>query len=650
MAQISTYTLDSVISGSDILLGSDADGSSVTRNYTIDAIKTYINNTASGNTNFYLSGISSNSTTGVITFTVTGGTNKTLTLGTAAFSASTAFAASTHTHALSDVVGSNTITATHLNVSGNGDDGQYLMSDGDGSFSWSTVSAENTNNYLSSISKSGNVLTFNLAGTGVTSPTYTFGSAAFASQADIIANVKSNLTIADLDLSSLGNLANLNTVSANELETDAVHELKIKNSNVTEPKLKISNAATSGHVLTSDGSDGFTWASNTASNFYVGSISNSGSVVTFNLTGGFSGTQPSFTFGDAAFLDVGTGASNVSAGNHNHEISSLTNAGALATRDTVTGTHVAAGSINYTKLGSGTAGLTAPSNGQVLTYDSTASNFKWATSPTGVTTIVGLTDVANSLGAAGTLMKVNSGGNAIEFATVGTIVTPASLTTNNSAAADKVLGLDNAGTGWTWTSRESTVADNAITLAKMAGIARGKLIIGDASGDPAYLAAGANGKLLVADANGDPSWTTVSGDATISAGAVTIANNAVTYAKQGPEFTEVQAIGNQSAASTAINWALYNIYTMTAAVTNIVFDVSNHQPGMVKTIIITGSGGSLALAASPFTVGSAAATVKKVGTGSYSDASGALNFIQVTCIATGSGTANQFYYSIAQAT
>ena len=585
MAQISTYALDSVISGSDILLGSDADGSSVTRNYTINAIKTYINQTASGNTNFYLSGISSNSTTGVITFTVTGGTNQTLTLGTAAFSASTAFAASNHTHSLSDVVGSNTITATHLNVSGNGSDGQYLMSDGDGSFSWSTVSAENTNNYLSSISKSGNVLTFNLAGTGVTSPTYTFGSAAFASQADIIANVKSNLTLADLDLSSLGNLANLNTVSANEIDTDAVQEIKIKNSNVTEPKLKVSNSPTSGHVLTSDGADGFTWANNTASNYYVGSISNSGSTVTFNLTGGYSGTQPSFVFGDAAFLDVGTGASNVAAGNHNHEISSLTNAGALATRDTVTGTHVAAGSINHTKLGSGTAGLTAPSNGQVLTYDSTASNFKWATSPTGVTTIVGLTDVANSLGAAGTLMKVNSGGNAMEFATVGTIVTPASLTTNNSAAADKVLGLDNAGTGWTWTSRESTVADNAIT-----------------------------------------------------------------YAKQGPEFTEVQAIGNQSAASTAINWASYNIYTMTAAVTNIVFDVSNHQPGMVKTIIITGSGGSLALAASPFTVGGSAATVKKVGTGSYSDASGALNFIQVTCIATGSGTANQFYYSIAQAT
>jgi hypothetical protein len=72
-----------------------------------------------------------------------------------------------------------------------------------------------------------------------------------------------------------------------------------------------------------------------------------------------------------------------------------------------------------------------------------------------------------------------------------------------------------------------TIAANAVTLAKMAGIARGKIIVGDASGDPSALAAGAVGKLLVADANGDPTWTTVSGDATLSAGALTISAGAV---------------------------------------------------------------------------------------------------------------------------
>ena len=41
------------------------------------------------------------------------------------------------------------------------------------------------------------------------------------------------------------------------------------------------------------------------------------------------------------------------------------------------------------------------------------------------------------------------------------------------------------------------------------------------------VAAGGNGKILVADANGDLSWTTLSGDATLSAGALTIASGSV---------------------------------------------------------------------------------------------------------------------------
>ena len=68
-----------------------------------------------------------------------------------------------------------------------------------------------------------------------------------------------------------------------------------------------------------------------------------------------------------------------------------------------------------------------------------------------------------------------------------------------------------------------TIADNAVTLGKMAGLARGNIIVGDISGDPSALAAGAVGKILVASTDGDPSWTTLSGDATLSAGVLTIA-------------------------------------------------------------------------------------------------------------------------------
>ena len=90
------------------------------------------------------------------------------------------------------------------------------------------------------------------------------------------------------------------------------------------------------------------------------------------------------------------------------------------------------------------------------------------------------------------------------------------------------------------------IADDQVTLAKMAGLARGKFIVGDSSGNPSALAAGANGKILVADANGDPSWTTLSGDATLSAGALTIATGAVEHAMLGGDCVDGDNIADDS--------------------------------------------------------------------------------------------------------
>ncbi len=76
-----------------------------------------------------------------------------------------------------------------------------------------------------------------------------------------------------------------------------------------------------------------------------------------------------------------------------------------------------------------------------------------------------------------------------------------------------------------------TIANDAVTLAKMAGLTRGSIIYGDASGDPANLAKGASATLLQSDGT-DISYVAMSGDATIAAGgALTIADNAVTLAK-----------------------------------------------------------------------------------------------------------------------
>ena len=72
-----------------------------------------------------------------------------------------------------------------------------------------------------------------------------------------------------------------------------------------------------------------------------------------------------------------------------------------------------------------------------------------------------------------------------------------------------------------------TIADNAVSLAKLAGITRGNIIIGDASGDPALLDANDDGKILVGDGN-DINSVAVSGDVALANdGAVTIQANAV---------------------------------------------------------------------------------------------------------------------------
>ena len=71
------------------------------------------------------------------------------------------------------------------------------------------------------------------------------------------------------------------------------------------------------------------------------------------------------------------------------------------------------------------------------------------------------------------------------------------------------------------------IADNNVTLAKMAGLARGKFIIGDSSGDPSALALGSAAQFLVSDGD-DLIYRSLSGDATMNAaGALTISADAV---------------------------------------------------------------------------------------------------------------------------
>ena len=78
----------------------------------------------------------------------------------------------------------------------------------------------------------------------------------------------------------------------------------------------------------------------------------------------------------------------------------------------------------------------------------------------------------------------------------------AAASIDNAHLADDAVDSDELAAGAVDTAH---IGDNQVTLAKMAGLARGKLIYGDASGDPAALAVGSADQLLTHDGT-DLAW------------------------------------------------------------------------------------------------------------------------------------------------
>ena len=90
------------------------------------------------------------------------------------------------------------------------------------------------------------------------------------------------------------------------------------------------------------------------------------------------------------------------------------------------------------------------------------------------------------------------------------IVDEANLKISNAGSNGQFLSKQSGNTGGlTWATVDTTLADNSVTLAKMAGLARGKIIYGDASGDPAALTVGSASTYLKSDGT-DVSWASLS--------------------------------------------------------------------------------------------------------------------------------------------
>ena len=113
-----------------------------------------------------------------------------------------------------------------------------------------------------------------------------------------------------------------------------------------------------------------------------------------------------------------------------------------------------------------------------------------------------------------------------------------------------------------------------------------------------------------------------------------VADDSITYAKLGTEFTEdFLLIG---ATDVDMNFTTAQVFTMTTSVpTDINF--TNASVGMVKDLIITDAGGTSSL-----TFDTTTNTITTIS-GEYDSTAGAVNFIQIVCTDT-----NKFFLSISQ--
>ncbi len=84
------------------------------------------------------------------------------------------------------------------------------------------------------------------------------------------------------------------------------------------------------------------------------------------------------------------------------------------------------------------------------------------------------------------------------------------------------------------------IDDNQVTLAKMAGLVRGKIIVGDASGDPSALTVGTADQVLTSDGT-DAAWTDAAGGITwlavVTTGTTMVAGNGYFVNTTGSAFS-----------------------------------------------------------------------------------------------------------------
>ena len=123
------------------------------------------------------------------------------------------------------------------------------------------------------------------------------------------------------------------------------------------------------------------------------------------------------------------------------------------------------------------------------------------------------------------------------------------------SGTNKFLGYTSNGMEWAVPPDTTTPANDSVGIAQLAGIARGKIIYGDASGDPQLLAIGTSGQVLKSDGT-EISW----GDA--AAGATGAGSDKIFW-ENAQTVTQNYTITNNQNAMSAGPITINNSVTVT---------------------------------------------------------------------------------------
>jgi hypothetical protein len=344
MARIETYQRDNFISDSDIVIGSDGDNLNITKNYTIGQLKTYftegfVNIGGSGgsgvDTNFYLNGISTDENY-LVTFSVVGATDQTLQLGSAAFSETTDFVSTAHTHVVADITDAgalasvNIINNTYIDKSNAGTSGQVLSLGTGAQFTWvdavgsDTVGADELN--ISGTPSDGDVITYNSGNLLWATRNFLALSDTPAAFGATGALLKVNATADGLEFFTPSFAATSHTHTLSEItDSGDLAALDL----ITTSELDTVNTGSNTQVLALNNNLDLQWVTLTAA---------SGIALTdLSVTQNSSGTAAlSYNNSTGVFSYTPPDLSGYALTSHTHLLSDITDSGALAALDTIT--------------------------------------------------------------------------------------------------------------------------------------------------------------------------------------------------------------------------------------------------------------------------------------------------------------------------